>query len=300
MKNKINLKLILQLINFKKSKEIDYSFGKINIKLPADHLLPTYQKKHKNYDRFLPHLAKHLNQNDIVIDIGANCGDTLAAMCDSNPALQYICIEADNKFFNFLEENIKSIKSKVSTSITPIKALVGNQITSVKLIGKGGTKKASKDIKSVNDELLYSKSFDDIFEEINQSERSKLRLIKSDVDGFDYDVLNSAMQSVEKYRPIIFFECDYADDHQKSEYLKTINTLINKEYLYFFIFDNFGEFILQTNDIQQIESLTNYVWRQNSKSSTRTVYYFDILCCNRGDYDLLHHAVSSYVENMYK
>ena len=50
--------------------------------LPKDHLLPHYQREHRLYDRFLPFVARALPAGTAAIDVGANCGDTLAAMDD--------------------------------------------------------------------------------------------------------------------------------------------------------------------------------------------------------------------------
>src|SRR5574340_220037 len=69
---------------------IEYQYTTFTILLPADHLLPDYQQSHKLYDRFLPHLVNYIEPKATVIDVGANCGDTLAAMYESNKSLTYI------------------------------------------------------------------------------------------------------------------------------------------------------------------------------------------------------------------
>jgi len=57
--------------------DIGYKIGRFLIRLPHDHLLPVYQARFPQYDRFLPHLAGFLPKKLIVIDLGANCADTL-------------------------------------------------------------------------------------------------------------------------------------------------------------------------------------------------------------------------------
>jgi len=268
----------------------EYRYTNFSIALPADHLLPAYQKQHKLYDRFLPHLSKYLEPKATVIDVGANCGDTLAAMYEANRHLNYICIEPDEGFFRLLQENILRIRAiDESASIQAIKALVGKHITDVSLEGAGGTKKAMiGDSKN----SISSDSLDHI---LSLSKATNIRLLKSDVDGFDYDVIDSADSILNSYSPMIFFECHFDHAFQKTGYEKTIAHLQSKGYVNWVIFDNFGEVILRTNDIQQIGQLFDYVWRQNIERTTRTIYYLDILAATRGDHELIGRVIDDYI-----
>jgi tRNA G46 methylase TrmB len=60
-------------------------------------MLPIYQRAHPKYDRFLPHLVKYFNSAKyIVVDIGANVGDSLAGMIEKNSKLNFINPSPDN------------------------------------------------------------------------------------------------------------------------------------------------------------------------------------------------------------
>ena len=80
--SKITGKIAARLRKVKALLHLDteYRFADFSIVLPADHALPIYQKAHRLYDRFLPHLSKYIESGSTVIDVGANCGDTVAAM----------------------------------------------------------------------------------------------------------------------------------------------------------------------------------------------------------------------------
>jgi len=263
-----------------------YQYKDFSIKIPANHLLPEYQQTCPKYDRFLPHLVKYFNASDTIVDIGANVGDTLAAMVEKNAASNYICIEPDDSFYRYLEENIDRIKkSIIDLKIEAIKALVGKNISNVSLDGKGGTKHAVTDdeggIKSLPlDEMIPN--------------AMNIRILKSDVDGFDYDVLDSSMSVIQTHKPIIFFECQYDFDYQKNGFSKTIEKLESAGYCDWTIFDNFGEVVVRTNDIDIISQLMNYVWQQNVGNTTRTIYYFDILCVQKTDSSLIDKVLSEY------
>lgn len=278
---------------FKKVLNIntEYRYGNFSIILPADHLLPTYRKQHKLYDRFLPHLSKYLEPKSTVIDIGANCGDTLAAMYDANSNLNFVCVEPDEAFFALLQENLLRIKAvDKNASIQAINALVGKQITDVSLEGAGGTKKAviGNSSRSISSEML-----DHI---LSTSELTRVALLKSDVDGFDYDVIDSADAILGAHAPIIFFECHFDHIFQKTGYEKTIANLRSRGYVNWVVFDNFGEVVLRTDDIGQIRQLLDYVWRQNTKRTTRTVFYYDILTNTRKDDALVSKVINDYIE----
>jgi FkbM family methyltransferase len=267
-----------------------YNYKKYYIELPAGHMLPIYQQSHPKYDHFLPHLGKYLIDSDVVIDIGANVGDTLAGMVEQNPTLSYICIEPDYDFYHFLNKNIGLIKNAVpNLKVRPIKALVGKNITNVLLEGAGGTKNAiPNDIEGIK-----SVTLDKI---IDIKTLSNVRILKSDVDGYDYDVLDASMSIIEKFSPLIYFECQYEQESQKDGYLKTIKLLKEIGYCDWFIFDNFGEFIIKTDDLAVIKQLVNYIWRQNIGRSTRTVYYYDILAAKQKDSQLLQDVLIEYLQ----
>jgi FkbM family methyltransferase len=203
--SKINTRLSPYIRKVKIALNIntEYQYTSFSIALPADHLLPSYQKQNNLYDRFLPHLSKYLEPKSTVIDVGANCGDTLAAMYDANKNLTYICIEPDGAFFGFLQKNVSRIKAiDRNASILTIRSLVGKNVTGVLLEGSGGTKKA---IVGDSKNSISSQSLDHI---LSLSKATNISLIKSDVDGFDYDVIDSA-DSVDSVlslgAPIIFY-----------------------------------------------------------------------------------------------
>lgn len=265
---------------------IKHQYDFFFIMLPASHMLPEYRKIHPRYDRFLPHLVKYVTSPDTVIDIGANVGDTLAGMVEQNSTLSYICIEPDDFFYRYLEDNVKRIQASVNgIKIQTIKSLVGQNITNVSLDGKGGTKHAvignDGSIKSLP---LYRLISDDC----------SIRVLKSDVDGFDYDVLDSSMTLLDKHKPIIFFECQYDYEYQLFGYFETLKSLSSAGYCDWTVFDNFGDIVVRTDDLGIIMQLMRYVWQQNIGCATRTIYYFDILAVHKNDSALIDKVLSEY------
>jgi len=273
--------------------DIGYEIGKFVIRLPHDHLLPVYQARFPQYDRFLPHLARFLPNNSIVIDVGANCADTLAGMADKNETLDFLCIEADQFFFQYLSVNAEVIKNTTpARQIVLVKCLVGSEVTNVVMAGGGGTKKAvySQD---PNHDAIQSASLDSILE-ITNAQVERISLVKVDTDGYDYDVLNSSFHLLERRQPLLFFEAHFSDDHQLAKYKELITAIEKFGYTNWTVFDNFGGLMLSEAAPNQVNDLLAYVWRQNQNQSNRTIYYIDILVGVERDKNLIHAACQYY------
>lgn len=295
--NNVNLFLKLSLLLFtyirklKKCLNINtiHTYADFSIILPADHMLPLYQRQHRQYDKFLPVLANHLDPGDIIIDVGANCGDTLAGMIKANQYLKFVCIEPDNIFFDYLNKNISRIKScYYNTSITAISALVGKNILSASLKGSKGSKHA---IVGKSNGSIKSQTLDSI---LRNATVQNARLLKSDTDGFDYDVIESAESILNSFKPILYFECQIDQACHKTEYEKTIVNIQSKGYDNWVIFDNFGSIIMRTKEVQLIIQLMDYLWKQNQGLATRTIYYYDLLAYTDKDSSSIDKAIKDY------
>ncbi|MDX8391765.1 MAG: FkbM family methyltransferase [Mariprofundaceae bacterium] len=256
-------------------------------------MLPIYQKQHPLYDRFLPHLAGYLKNDDVVVDVGANCGDTLASMIDTNANIHFICIEPDPEFYRYLKMNAQQIsKLSPTASIEFIQSLISSTEDSVGLSGSKGTR--SRDNSATPDAMHQTRSLSSILSETDQ--RGRVRLIKSDVDGYDYDVLSSAGEWLKLEQLMLFFECMCDEMFQREGFIEFIRTLPTLGFSDFWLFDNFGNFMLHTSDLHDIEQLIDYVWRQNIDLGTRSIYYLDILATKPDDINLATDIINDYVK----
>ena len=261
-------------------------FRTFTISLPADHLLLRHQSKHPNYDRFLPHLAGHLDDFDLVIDVGANVGDTLAAMYDANPRLRYVCVEPDMDFYSLLSDNIATIRAAGNPiEVETYQSLVGQAVSYASLHGGGGTK---HQVPGVG---MASVSLDSL---IREDDHAAVRLLKTDVDGYDFDVLDSAETLISNSKPLIYFECQYETEDQLCGFLNTLENLESAGYTHWSIFDNFGSFVMQTSDRRHLIQLMQYVWAQSTGRSTRTIYYFDVLAAQDEERQFVESVLKTY------
>lgn len=259
----------------------------LQIHLPRAHKLPAYQRRHQNYDKFLPHLAKFISPNGTIIDIGANCGYIFTGMAQQNPHARYICIEPDGLFNSCLRSNVDMVRSThPGIEVTILSDLVGKGIKNAMLKNSGGTSVAVP-----NEGNMMTRTLDDIMQELPGAD---VRLLKSDVDGFDYDVLDSARQLIDDQHPAIYFECQHDHEYQRRGFETTMTWLADQGYVRWSAFDNFGELMITATDPQPIFSLMGYVMKQNEGRATRTIYYLDILCVCSKDLDLMSSALKAY------
>jgi hypothetical protein len=115
------------------------------------------------------------------------------------------------------------------------------------------------------------------------------------VDGFDYDVVDSAESLIKESAPILFFECQLDHLFQKQAYERTLSMLDAAGYRDWVVFDNFGEVVLRTKDVRVVQQMFEYLWRQNIKRTTRTIHYYDLLACQSHDLDTVVAAVAGYL-----
>ena len=135
---------------------------------------------------------------------------------------------------------------------------------------------------------------DDLMKNVSYT---KIGLLKTDVDGFDYDVLNSSFDIIKTNSPVLYFELFFENENQKKGYSETISSLAGIGYCDWTVFDNFGAVVLRTSEINVIFQLMDYVARQNSLLSTRTIHYFDILAAQGEHQVTVDLALGDYSSN---
>ncbi len=288
-------KLIYKLKKFRLNlikRDRNFKVGDYNIVLPYYHSLPEIQNIHPKYDTFLPHLSKFLKADSFIVDVGANCGDTLSGMISENKDLNFICIEADKKFMEYLTKNTNNIKINSNKKIILCNSFIGSEIKEAYLEGNGGTKSAKiNGIKT--DQKLSTIKLDELLSQ-KILNNGLISLLKIDVDGYDYDVINSSKKTIKKYKPLIFFECDCDSQQQRENYIKTIKNLSKQGYAYWAVFDNFGSFIFQTSNLSMVFEILNYIWLQDLKKNTRTFNYVDIFCADSENKSIFVKALSKF------
>jgi FkbM family methyltransferase len=139
-----------------------------------------------NVDGFTP------NNGQVVIDVGANYGDS-AIWWSKKFGAKVIAFEPLSYVFTELERNIKLNAVDVvayNIALGSGEEVYGNSVGG--MLSTGGNLK-------INTERLDSYTFD------------RVDLLKIDVEGFEYEVLNGAEKTISKFKPRIIIETHSRD-----------------------------------------------------------------------------------------
>ena len=274
---------------------VEYACGQFTLVLPSDHKLPCYQSTNALYDRFLPVLARQLTGQALIVDVGANIGDTLASMASENPRAKYICVEPEPTFFAFLEANTARIAEGLQQRPVLLSQFVGQQAVTGQLVSSHGTAKVVST--SQPTEATAYVTLEDILRTHASTEPQTL-LVKSDVDGWDYDVVRSLGPVLDSDNLIVYMECQTQTSEQHESFVRFFEDLAHRN-LNYTIFDNFGNLLIANGDNRQVISLIDYVWAQEKGSRTRTIWYIDVMISTSHTKILCDGAVSAYRDQYY-
>ena len=223
--------------------------GRFVLQLPPYHLFSLYKKIYKKYDKYLVDLSKNFKKSTSIVDIGANVGDTLFEFINKNTRPNFYCIEGDNFFFKYLKSNVIKIKPFIKTNIFLINEIVGHNLKG-KLVGEGGTKVFVKSKKGIQ-----TKSLNQI---VKENKINKIKLIKIDVDGYDFNIINSGLKILKKFKPIIYFEIMIIHTNSLLNYRKTIIKLDKMGYKFWTLLDNYGNIIFKNKNTNQFLSFIKF------------------------------------------
>lgn len=273
----------------KYGRKSKYQIGKYEIEMPRNFALPKFQSSFRLYDRFLPVLAKNIdlsNSDKLIIDVGANIGDTVVAMLQysANP---FVCIEPSDYFFSFLEKNLKNVSESDSSRVKIIKELVGTGLISGTL-DHNDRRTASLKV-SDNPDVITHIPLDKLIDNI-----SNVILLKVDTDGFDYDVIKSAENILSTSQPILFWENEITEDFQYEGFVELYKFLDNKNYKYVYIFDNYGNLITESISFETLKNINAYMTSMRKFNCTRTFYYTDVLAATEKNISIVKNAIAEY------
>jgi FkbM family methyltransferase len=280
--------IVFDLFNrVKKIGRSKYKIGKYMISIPPNFALPKLQSTVKLYDRFLPVLASKIDaENKLIIDVGANIGDTTIAMMQ-HCKNRFLCIEPSSVFLPYLEENIKNLSPEDYKRISIIKKLVGtgNLFGELKHRDRGTAHVILSDNPQSETHTRLDTLVDDSTEVI---------LLKVDTDGFDFDVLTSAERIMRLNEPILFWENEISEDFQFNGFVQLYSMLSQLGYSYIYVFDNFGNIMFEEINFEIVKNINKYIYSMEKSGCSRTLYYTDILAVTEKYHSVAIQAIEEY------
>jgi FkbM family methyltransferase len=241
-----------------------------SIILPFDHKLPDIQANYQLYDKKLPQLAKLIfeQKGGICVDIGANVGDTAAAI-RANTLMPIVCIEGDAYFFDYLEKNTQSLPD-----ITLVKAFVDKEdnVSHKKNQLSHGTGKIIEDVSGTSKMTFLSLS--NIFNQYKIDNQS-VTLLKVDTDGFDFGILLGSAAFIKSFKPALYFEYEVNDAKAQQLSLELMTKLGEIGYQ-FIVYDNYGNFLscVKSDFVQRFTELNAYI--KSCRANGGGIAYLDV------------------------
>jgi FkbM family methyltransferase len=285
-----------------KKLDKEYFFGDYKITLNGNHVLDKYQESFPLYDRFLPILCSDFD--GLIIDIGANIGDTTIAIFSKNLKSFIVGVEPDAVFYdecvnniyqNELTDRFLGVNKFVSTS-------KGNYCIEKSVTLSTGS--ISSDINQLGETNTIS--FSKLMDLIPSEKSMKFDVLKIDTDGFDWDIINSFADYAKSNRTIprfVFFEMQTylnnkgVNDRNREEIIENYKSALEGlqmiGYNNFCLFDNFGTPIKITQSIKEIFEFNDYIKRSQVYNSHSTIYYMDILAFFDNEFECVIKSISN-------
>lgn len=249
--------------------------------LPWNHRLPDYTGKGSVYGQNLVELAGLLAAADgdgselTVLDIGANVGDSTLQIIDRVPEGRVLCVEGDGYYLTYLHLN-----TEANDRVRVVEALLStdDSATPVQVVRSGGTARfesaSGGDMVPVVTAAQLRAEF---------PEFSRLRLAKSDTDGYDVALIPTIARAWADQPgppPVLFFEYDHALSRiAGNDPLQVWPALAELGYRTVGVWDNGGQ-PLGVTTVEEIGLLAEVL---DHKVGLRAQHYWDVVVVHESD-----------------
>ena len=189
-------------------REQHHTVSGLPLVLAPEHDLPFYQRRDPTYDAYAEHLIADLAadaERMLVIDVGANVGDTAVTCLGAAPNIDVIAVEGLPAFVSYLRRNTAAYGQRcrvVDAFLGPIAGITDRGfITTGSSTGRfasTGQEGASVESFVSPEELLATA---DQYDQVTW---------KSDIDGLDIHVLVEHWDVIDKRAHTLWFEFDPA------------------------------------------------------------------------------------------
>lgn len=213
--------------------------------VPSTHRLPMYQALTPTYDHYAAwELAALCADADspLLIDVGANIGDTALLAVDAVPNIRVLSVEGDPKFLRYLRKNVQSISDQVDVidSFVMPSTTINSGLHYRSDGSTGGfahqtyadCENGAKAGRSLSTGALLSRTagFD-------------LVVWKSDTDGLDISLLLADWDAVNVRCGVIWFEFDPNLDVEKGRRIEELTQRLAASNRLCRVFDNYGRWM---------------------------------------------------------
>jgi FkbM family methyltransferase len=246
-----------------------------SVVLPPQHDLPFYQRRDPTYDRYaggiLADLASTVDRM-LVIDLGANVGDTAVECLGAAPNIDVIAVEGAAAFLPYLYRNVESFGQRCRVKaafIGPVPGITERGFntghTTANFARAGGSGEQVDNWISPNELVAEAAGYD-------------LVVWKSDVDGLDIHLLVEHWALIEGGCDVLWFEYAPADTLGSPDDAQRLAALIGASGRAVDVYENLGRLMvrLKAGEAAQqgLDSVT--AWLLEQRKGHVAVPYVDI------------------------
>jgi FkbM family methyltransferase len=250
------------------SGPVTLQYGDFIMECDASHNLPRILAMLPDYGRNVADVVLALGvEQPLVIDVGANIGDTALVLARFAPGAKILCIEGDARFLPVLTSNTSQIPG-----VTIAQAVLSDRGSSIRgrFEERGGTAHLIVEDTGV---AFQTQSLDDLLTRYPQFARPDV--IKIDTDGFDAPIMRGARGVLGSSHPVVFYEWDpYSYRLAGEDDVSHADFLMELGFERFLIFTNRGELLLQ------VRRPGHNIWESLAQFSRRRRvvdgWYYDI------------------------
>ena len=277
-----------------------YEIDGFVLDMGKNHLLSDYQEDCPMFSRFIPYLGELAEEirgeHGVIVDLGANVGDTVAALIKHTNAA-VLCIEPTDEYYHLLNKNLFVMNAE--ERIRTIQAFISNKKKNYQsIVSRGGTAVQQESSQST----IPTFSLPEVFVQCDIA-LDQIALIKTSTSGNDAGAVLSLGDSLREMKPVFYIETDMSMtvdravlDSQLDAYLQMDDYLAAHDYEVCFIFDNFGNLLCKGTP-ETLKDIHSYMYRMAMGKSNRTFYYIYILACRKELEEQCADAVRRYIED---
>lgn len=272
---------------------VTYRIGQVALELPLSHPLPYYRRRFPLYASNIGRIGvavQHKYPNLKLIDIGANVGDTVAIV-RQDAQYPVLCVEGSTAYLPVLHLNVDRI-GDIEVEPAFVGGASGQIAASLRAadgtghLAIGGQPGATTLLRSLDEVLQRHPRFD------------AAKLLKSDTDGMDCQIIAGAADYLARVRPALFFEYDPdLTARAGATAIRVFDVLQAVGYRYALVYENFGDlmFLLDLGDKRLVSDLDAFF---SGHGGSR---YADICAFHETDTDLalsLHEAEREFFRTL--
>ena len=119
-------------------------------------------------------------------------------------------------------------------------------------------------------------------------------LIKTDTDGFDYQILMDSLECLARFSPAVIFENQVRSERDLATANELFSELMRVGYSCYMVWDDAGFHLVSTESIQILQDLNRYLFKVFQRDGHKSIYNYDVLAMHERDRDIYEKMCNWY------